>query len=275
MRLADTQRVFWELVTRAPGAGAASEALGAVFAGSAELPAAERVEIYAEMFFARLADALRETFPKLAALIGADGWPDFVRDYLRAHPSEHPDIGRLGRRVEAFLRSHAAAGTLPRPDLAAMADLAALEWARDEVFDEAPAEPLPADALPALGPDAFAAARLEFVPALRLLALEFDVAPLWRHLDQGPPAARPFGDDPDAEPPEPRAGPASVLVWRKGFDVFHSSLDDAEALALARARECRPLAEVCDAFVARPDAAPAAFRALASWFGEGLVARIY
>ena len=65
MNLAETQELFWELLQ------GRERPLG-VFVGSADLPAEERVAIYARMFLHRQVDALREMFPKVVAALGAE-----------------------------------------------------------------------------------------------------------------------------------------------------------------------------------------------------------
>src|SRR5205814_3242942 len=123
MKLAETQRLFWELLQGTEGPLDA-------FVGSSALPAEERVAIYARMFLHRQVDALREMFPKVVAALGDEGFFEVAARYVHDHPSEHPDLGQLGRTFAAFLE---------RPDLR---DLARLEWARGEVFEAAEAAPL-------------------------------------------------------------------------------------------------------------------------------------
>jgi hypothetical protein len=251
--LARTQALFSGLVT---GAGAPAGAAGRILAGSPHLPAADRLAVYAGMYRARLAEALREDHPKLAALIGEERFGALADAYALAHPSDHHDLGRFGRHLAGFLRRS------PAPDRPDLADLAALEWARAEVHLEADAEPSRRGALAALGPESFASARLALVPALRLLSLEHDAASLWRRLEDGAP------------PGPPAPSPTAVAVWRAGFEVFHARLDPDEAEALARAASGEPLAAVCAAFERREDPAGAAFAALGSWLDEGWVASV-
>lgn len=252
MRLAESQSAFHALATRAGGAPLAA---GDFLVGSLDLSAGERIAIYADMYLWRLTDALREDYPKVAALLGDERFLALGEAYAKEHPSDRPDLGQFGRHLPEFLRRFPGGGE--RADLH---DLAALEWARSEVFFEAPAEPVAREALAALGPDAFPDARLQLIPALRVLVLEHDVATLWRGIEDG--------DGADA----PAAERTAVAVWRAGFEVFHArvELDEARALELAQAGE--PLATVCAAFGDREDPAAAAFAALASWFEEGWIA---
>lgn len=253
MTLLEAQRLFHAAVTSPGSVGPAR--LQAAFRGTAALPADRRLAVYGGMYLGRLQEALAATFPALARLVG-DELAGLARDYLRAHPSAHHDIGQAGRRLPRFLRAHPDPA---RPDLG---DLAALEWARQEAFFAAPAEAVGAEALAGLAPAEFVRARLRLAPSLRLLALDHDVTGPRRALTAG------------TEPGPVRPAPTPVAVWRSGFEVFHAALPAAEAVALRAALDGRPLGEVCAAFDGAEDPAGAALGALASWLAEGWVARV-
>lgn len=253
MTLAETQALFHAAVA---GAGANPAALEACFAGTPALPVAGRLGIYAGMWSARQVEALRAEFPALLACLGEERFEALCRDYLRAHPSEHHDIGRLGHALAAFLREH------PAPDRDDLGDLAELEWTRSEVFFEGAAAGAPArrEALAALGPGGFSGARLRLSPALRLLRLDHPAQEAWGRARR----------DEDPAPTGPVA--TGLAVWRAGHEVFHAPLGEAEARGLGLALEGASLGQVCAAFSAEEDPAAAAFAALASWLDEGWVA---
>jgi hypothetical protein len=139
MNLTETQALFWRALYGEP-----------VDASFVDGP--DRLHVYANMFLFRQVDALRADFPGTADRLGDSRFFEVVRAYVREHPSEHPDLGQLGRRFAAFLREREGDE---------LADVAALEWARSEVFLEAGARPI--------GPEEFARTlRIHLVPALRL-----------------------------------------------------------------------------------------------------------
>ncbi|HKB77543.1 MAG TPA: DNA-binding domain-containing protein [Myxococcales bacterium] len=250
MTLAEAQDLFAALVTgERPVDPAAREAC---LAGDAELSAGERARIYSEMYLFRLVEALREDYPLLARLLGDEGFFALCQGYVHTHPSRNPSLARLGRELPGFLRERPTA----RPDLP---DLAALEWARSEAFVAADAVPLGETALADLGADA-ASARLRLVPSVRLLSLEHDADALWADLE----ASR--------QPGPPRRRATSLLVWRKGFDVFHSEVSAEELAALSAVGNGGTLGEACEAFADLPDPTRTALDALASWSGEGILA---
>jgi hypothetical protein len=228
--------------------------LQAGISARAPLDAAARAEIYRDMYRFRLADALRADFPRVARLLGDEGFLELASAYASVYPSASSDISRFGRHLADFLKAHPG----PRGD---EADLARLEWALAEAFTAQDSEPVSQDALGKLGEEA-AEARLAFVPALQTLVLGYDVLRLWAELEASD------------EPPEVDRTAVHVAVWRQGFQVLHRALGVEEAEALARARAGGTLAEVCEPFGLSADPQGEAFRTLAAWFSSGLVARV-
>lgn len=249
--LRDLQSIFWRLLSAPEGAaqGAAalrregvleSEDLSFLVRSDARLDAVERVEIYADMYFYRLRDCLAEDFPKLAAQLGSARFHNLVTDYLLAHPSSHFSLRELGRPLPGYLADHELAREGPT-----LADLAALEWARVDVFDAADAVPISREQLLERGAAAPETFRIARVPACRLLRIDASILPQWKRLDDAASAggeeaglAAGAGDRIHAEeasPPDrvPLSNePCAVLVWRKDFGVYHRSLAADEAACL-------------------------------------------
>jgi hypothetical protein len=186
--LQGTESLFWDLITAPEGVRpgletlvrdgkAAPSAIDALIAGDERLPAAERLDIYANMYFFRLLDCLREDFPRLANALGEDRFHNLATDYLMAHPSENPSLRYLGRRLPEFLAGH----TLNR-ESPCLTGLARLEWTRADLFDAADARPLGRDDLGRLSQEQAGDLALRAVPAFRLLRLDHDAPRLWRDL---------------------------------------------------------------------------------------------
>ena len=150
---------------------------------SSRLTAEERLAIYAHAYYARLIECLRDGFPVLVQVLGAEVFDSFAFDYLQRHPSRSYTLDRLADSFPRFLEETRPdrppeTGAPPAwPDF--LIDLATLELAIAKVFDGpgTEGEPLlaPADLL-AFGAGAgFAAARLAPVPCLRLLRFRYPV----------------------------------------------------------------------------------------------------
>lgn len=189
------QQWFQAVVTHPEGvaAGAASPAaqglvrldrgaLEQLVRRSSRLTAEQRLEIYANAYYARLLECLRDTFPVLTQVLGAEVFDGFAFDYLQRYPSRSYTLYRLAESFPRFLeetrpdRPPAPAGPT-WPDF--LIDLATLELAIAEVFDGPGVEgdPLlaPADLLALQAGGRFAAARLAPVPCLRLLRFRYPV----------------------------------------------------------------------------------------------------
>ena len=165
--LRETQRRFFELITAPSGVEKALGDRGPAYVeevvrADEKATAVERLDIYANMYFYRILDVIREVYPRLCALAGDDAFHNLVTDYLIDHPSSHPNLRNVGMNLPAFLDGW-------------QADLAALEWARFDVVDAGDAVPLAFDELKALHPDAFATLRIEPIPALRRVGTRFAV----------------------------------------------------------------------------------------------------
>ncbi len=128
----------------------------------------ERLEIYNRQYWFRLYTSFEEDYPGVQAVVGRAKFEGLMRAYLTECPSESFSLRNLGSRLPQWLAAHTE-WTEPRTQLAL--DMARLEWAHIEVFDEA--------ALPAPTPEALSQidgdSRLGLQPYLRFLRVHFPV----------------------------------------------------------------------------------------------------
>lgn len=218
--------------------------------------ATRRIDVYANAYFARLHDVLRDDYPALAAALGDAAFHDLAKLYLLAHPPRSFTLRFLGARLPAFLASPAA--ELFRERWPFAPDLAAFEWAIADVFDAADRPVLAREALAAVPADSWPELRFELGAALRLLTLDWPVAPL-----------REAHDDSEALPalvPET----TTLLVWRRDERVRWRTLPPAEARAFSALVAGQDFASVC----AHVDAAPDALAFLERWLADGLLSAL-
>jgi hypothetical protein len=99
----------------------------------------ERLEIYNRQYWFRILDSFAEDFPGLGSVVGKRRFDAIARTYLTDCPSESFTLRNLGSRLELWLRANPKfiAGC---EELAL--DMARLEWAHIEVFDELALPPL-------------------------------------------------------------------------------------------------------------------------------------
>jgi hypothetical protein len=229
------------------------------------LSATERLEIYANAYFYRILDCLKEDFPATLAMLGGDNFHNLVTGYLIEYPPTEPSISHAGRHLAEFLRHHPIRERWPF-----IGDLARLERTLIEVFHAADAEPLKAAAMRALAPDDWPALTLRAHPALAIVDCEWRVDLLLREVE----AATGTGDHIHGEPAH---APVSVLVWRRGSRVNYRPLERSERAGLELARAEASFAAICEAIAAvggeHDPIAPVALinRLLARWIEEGLL----
>ncbi len=239
--LAETQRLFWTLISAPEGVAAALSAPGSEgerlraavegqIAGDGRLSATQRLDVYADQYFYRLLDCLTEDFPAVRAVIGEVRFHNLVTDYLLAHPSTHPSLRFAGQHLAPFLTTHGLRDRWPF-----LGDLARFEWTLLDAFDAPDATPLAEADLAALPVGEWARLRIRLVPSCRLVELEWLVDETWARAKRG------------EEPGVPAPGPASFAVWRRDLRVLHRRLDGAERAALGAVADGRTFADVCAA----------------------------
>ena len=74
--------------------------------GDDRLSAEARVDIYANMYFYRILDALKEDFPATLAVLGDDNFHNLITGYLIEYPPTEPSISYCGNHLADYLRDH-------------------------------------------------------------------------------------------------------------------------------------------------------------------------
>jgi hypothetical protein len=260
LSLRDLQTSFFRSIAASPGPSAAETfdtALLQVVDGRAPLGAADRLDIYAQMYWARLHDVLLEDFPRVATILGSERFGAAVRAYLARNPSRHPSVRHVGGSFAQFLAE------TPDQELPFVADLARLEWARLAAFDAPNVQPLRLDDLRAVAPEEWPFLTFRLVPAVQLLHSAWPVHELWAAGGAG------------GAPVDVRPSRTAVRVWRERFLVYQATMDIEEQLALGRVVCGEPFASVCAALgsvMSAEEAAGEAARLLLRWIEDGILA---
>jgi hypothetical protein len=262
--LAAIQERFYALVTAAEGVapalaaepGAPPLAEMVKSDAGARLDAVARLDVYANMYFYRLLDVLREAYPRLTAAVGEVPFHNLITEYLVACRPRHPSIEFAGERLAGFLSGHPLGREQPW-----LVALARLERTYTELFDGPDAETLSLDEVRALSPEQLTTLPLTLIPCHRVLAHDFTVDPFCRALDAGD------------EGETPAQQPEVLLVWRQDREVFHRPLAAQEQTLLALAAAGTTIQQLCDAVTAESTEAAAqqVFQTVARWLGDSLV----
>jgi hypothetical protein len=129
----------------------------------------ERLEIYNRQYWFRVRNCFYEDYLGLRAILGDKKFERLADAYLAKFPSQSYTLRNLGSRLVKFLEANPKL-TSPHSQLAL--DMARLEWAHTEAFDNEAKPPLKTGDLAGL--DA-AKIRLKLQPHLTLLKLENEV----------------------------------------------------------------------------------------------------
>ncbi len=276
--LKDLQALLYRLITAPEGvtAGLAAERarvpavlddLDHLIESDDRLSAAERLEIYANAYFYRILDCLKEDFPATLVTLGADNFHNLITGYLIEYPPTEPSISCAGRYLAEFLRRRPMRGMIERWPF--IADLARLERTLIEVFQAAEAEPLSAETMRSVALDDWPALAMRTHPALAIVDCEWRVDELLREVEAAAETDRPRG--------APTHAPVSVLVWRHDSRVHYRALERPERAALEVASVGASFAAICEAvgaaFGKNDPLAPVALinRMLERWIVDGLL----
>jgi hypothetical protein len=235
--------------------------LAQVIAGDDRLSAEARVDIYANMYFYRILDVLKEDFPATLAVLGAARFHNLVTGYLIEYPPAHFSISHAGNHLADFLRDHPL-----RDEFPFLADLARLERALIDVFHAADAAPLDAEQMRAIAPEDWPSLKLALHPANQILELEWNGAAILKAVEQG------------EEPSPPVRNATSLLVWRNRHRVYYRAIDSVERDALDAIAKGTTFAEICEMIASglakgdEGDPASAINQRLETWLRDGLLA---
>lgn len=266
--LSEAQQLLWRLITAPEGVAAALAAdadrggalevvLARTVRGDGTLDAPQRVDVYANMYFFRLLDVLRDDYPAVAAVLGDTDFHNLITDFLLHHPPTHFSIRHAGDRLPEFIGTHAVSTARPYLD-----SLAQWERALHDAFDAADGPTwTPAD-LAVIPASDWAALRFRLHPSVHLLRSGWAVQDLRRGVDRGD------------VPQVPLPTPTWLCVWRHGLEVVHRSIDALEFDALALAAAGAAFSDICAAADRTGDGetAPRLAAALARWLDDGWIA---
>ena len=268
LTLAQTQHLLWRLITAPSGVADGLRALGdiggglpdgleSVVNGDPRLSAVRRLDIYANMYFFRLLDAIKQDFPTAVAVVGPDAFHNLITDYLLAHPPTHPSLRYAHQHLPGFVSEHRLSADYPF-----VPDLVKFEWALVNTFDAADAPVIDPTAFAAIAPEAWPTLRLTLTPSLQLLPLDWAVLEPWQRVQNGTqPGAATFRS-------------TRVRTWRRDMRVLHREVPAEEFATLTAAARGEPFGVLCETMAAHVGADHAAVRAadlLQHWFTDGLI----
>jgi len=276
--LGSIQHRLWRLITEPSGIEEALAAegdadglgLAGLVRGDRGLAPADRLAVYANAYFVRLHDCLREDFAALACALGPAAFHDLVKTYLMMHPPTRPSLRHAGAHLAEHLATEPFAAIFSRRCPYA-ADLARLEWAMVEAFTAEDAPVLAREDLAALPPEVWSSLRFETTPSLRLLHCAWPVHRVRERFD------REQAETAWEEAPPLPAEPTHLRVFRLRERVRYRAMALLDGEALLGASVGEPFGAICERVAESVGEAEAASRAAAlvsAWVSDGLLARV-
>lgn len=199
-----------------------------------------RLAVYRNNVLLSLRGLLEGAFPASRWLLGPERFAKLAQSFIRASPPERPQLMTYGAGFPAFLEGSAEAACV-----AHIADVARLEWAREEAYYAADAPPLSATDLAAIPVARYAELHFDLHPTLHLIRSAGPVFALWQ-----------TGIDASIEGAAgalENGGPEQVLVVRPEMTVTTRPIAAADLLLLEGLGEGLRLAEAAErALAANP-----------------------
>lgn len=243
------------------------QSFAAVFEQSEGLSALDRMDIYANDYYWRLAGVLEEHFSTVAWMLGHVRFHNLLTDFVLHEPSHDADLRHYSKPFPEYLADHTEG--MEDPELV---EVARIELDRVELLDLPDAPMLSLAALEATPLDRWPDLRLHACEAMQVRACSRPFSPMWSLCREG----RSIDEARRMHPIEP----GHVLIWRSGLTVFHRDLPAPEARALLALQAGASFLELCMAASGSSDpeglagnaAQPAAVaRWMRRWTADGLL----
>ena len=215
--------------------------------------------VYRYAYGSRLVDALRNDHELLHLYLGDEMFDEMGHAYVKVRPSEHPNLRWFSQGLPEFLRSNAPYSQYP-----VLGDLAALEKALNDAFDDSDGAVVSLADVAAFAPDIWKDLTFTPHPTAARLDLTTNAAAIWRALknDETPPDAETLQE------------PARLLVWRQDNTPMFRELPPEEAMMWDEAATGIAFGVLCSMLATYDDPDNAAARGagyLHGWVTGGLL----
>lgn len=249
--------------TEADQAASAGPTLQVILPSSRQ-SSAERLQIYAHAYFARLLEVLQGEFPTVTQAMGPDLFAQFALGYLHANPSRSDTLGQLGAHFPAHLAATRPPRETAQPDWADfLIDCSRLERVYAEVFDGPGPErraPFSPDHWLTLPPAEQIEQTLDVPAWVRLIELQFPVHEYMTAVRRGGTAAL------------PEAATTFLVVTRRDFVVRRASVDALEFLVLRALQEGATIRGALETLWSHPRADTITPATIQGWFARWMSA---
>ncbi|MBR0751463.1 putative DNA-binding domain-containing protein [Bradyrhizobium jicamae] len=215
--------------------------------------------VYRYAYSSRLVEAMRSDHELLHSYLGDETFDEMGHAYVKARPSEHPNLRWFSQGLPDFLKSAEPYSKYP-----VLSDLAALEKALNDAFDAGEGDVLVLEAMAGFAPQQWN--DLVFTPHPSAIRLDVatNAAVIWMALKNGetPPEAATLGE------------PSRLLIWRQDTTPMFREIPIEEAMMWDEAANGIPFGVLCEMLATYDDPDGAAARGagyLHGWITAGLL----
>ena len=218
--------------------------------------------VYRYAYGSRLVEAMRNDHELLHRYLGDEAFDEMGHGYVKARPSEHPNLRWFSQGLPEFLKS-----AEPYCNHPALSDLAALEKALNDAFDAAEGPVLELTAMVAFAPEAWPGLKFQPHPSAARLDLSTNASAIWLALknDETPPDAAALEE------------PSRLLIWRQDVTPMFRELPPEEAMMWDETANGIPFGVLCEMLATYDDPDGAAARGasyLHGWIASGLLTAV-
>jgi hypothetical protein len=218
--------------------------------------------VYRYAYGSRLVEALRNDHELLHAYLGDEMFDEMGHAYVKARPSENPNLRWFSQGLPEFLRSNAPYSKYP-----VLADLAALEKALNDAFDGRDGAVLALADVAAFAPEIWKDLTFTVHPTAVRLDLTTNAPAIWRALkaEKTPPDAVMLEE------------PIRILAWRQESTPMFRELLSEEAMMWDEAAMGVPFGVLCSMLATYDDPDNAAARGagyLHGWVSGGCLSGV-
>ena len=137
-------------------------------------PSLKRFNVYRNNVAISLIKLCESTFPVTRELVGEDFFATMARQFSAKNLPKSPLLFDYGHEFPGFIKAYPPANTVPY-----LADIAALEWARNTVFHGPDKTPLAIETLAKFPQEELPNLTFELHPTTTLLASEWPIVSIW------------------------------------------------------------------------------------------------
>ncbi|MEQ8508454.1 MAG: DNA-binding domain-containing protein [Rhodospirillaceae bacterium] len=190
-----------------------------------------RLAVYRTNTINSLTDVLSAAFPVVQRIVGDRFFRALAQTFIETYPPRQPTLLRYGGDLPEFITTFE-----PAKELAYLADVATLEWARIESYFAADQEVLNPARLSDVAPGDLGNITFSAHPSLRLVYSPFPIIEIW---EVNQPTQ-------DSVPKIDFSTPQRALVLRRGGAVFHRDLTVGEYAWLVALHDGQALGAAVD-----------------------------